>query len=57
MKSLRESIIDFIYQSATAPERIRRRLTPLGGAFFISLILLLIFISLLADRLLGFPPL
>ena len=57
MKSLRESIIDFIYRSATAPERIRRRFTPLGGAFFIGLVLLLIFISLLADRLLGFPPL
>jgi glucose/arabinose dehydrogenase/protein-S-isoprenylcysteine O-methyltransferase Ste14 len=57
MKSLRESIIDFIYRSATAPERIRRRLTPLGGAFFISLVLLLIFVSLLADRLFGLPPL
>jgi glucose/arabinose dehydrogenase/protein-S-isoprenylcysteine O-methyltransferase Ste14 len=57
MKTLRESIIDFIYRSATAPERIRRRLTPLGGAFFIGLVLLLIFVSLLADRFLGFPPL
>jgi protein-S-isoprenylcysteine O-methyltransferase Ste14 len=57
MKSLRESIIDFIYRSATAPEEVRRRLAPLGGAFFISLILLLILASLAADRLLGLPAL
>ena len=57
MKSLRESIVDFIYRSATAPHPIRRKLTPLGGAFFVCLILLLVFLSLLADRLLGFPPL
>lgn len=57
MKSLRESIIDFIYRSATASEKVRRRLTPLGGAFFISLILLLILASLAADRLFGIPPL
>lgn len=57
MKYLQESIIDFIYRSATAPDRIRRRLTPLGGAFFTGLILLLVFLSLMLDRLLGFPPL
>ena len=42
MKSLRESIIDFIYRSATAPEEVRRRLAPLGGAFFVSMVLLAI---------------
>jgi glucose/arabinose dehydrogenase/protein-S-isoprenylcysteine O-methyltransferase Ste14 len=57
MKSLRESIIDFIYRSATAPEKVRRKLAPLGGAFFISVILLVILASLAADRLLGLPAL
>jgi len=57
MKSVRESIIDFIYRSATAPEEVRRRLAPLGGAFFVSVILLVILASLAADRLLGLPAL
>lgn len=56
MTSLRESIIDFIYRSATAPEKVRRKLAPLGGAFFVSLVALFIVASLAADRLLGFPP-
>ena len=57
MKSMRESIIDFIYRSATAPEEVRRRRAPLGGAFFVSVILLVILASLAADRLLGLPAL
>ena len=57
MKSLRESIIDFIYRSATAPEKVRRKLAPMGGAFFIGVILLVILASLAADRLLGLPAL
>jgi protein-S-isoprenylcysteine O-methyltransferase Ste14 len=57
MKSLRESIIDFVYHSATAPEKVRRKLTPLGGAFFLGLILVLIIVSLAADHLLVLPPL
>jgi len=57
MKSLRESIIDFIYRSATAPEEVRRRLAPLGAGLFISLIVLLILASVAADRLLGLPAL
>jgi len=57
MKTLRQSIIDFIYRSATAPEKVRRKLAPLGGAFFISVILLVILASLAVDRLLGLPDL
>jgi len=57
MKTLRESIIDFIYRSATAPEKVRRKLAPLGGAFFVSVILLVILASLAVDRLLGLPAL
>jgi len=57
MTSLRESIIDFIYRSATAPDPVRRRLAPLGGAFFLGLILLGIAASLAADRFLSLPPL
>jgi glucose/arabinose dehydrogenase/protein-S-isoprenylcysteine O-methyltransferase Ste14 len=54
---MRESIIDFIYRSATAPEEVRRRLAPLGGAFFVSMVLLAIVASVAADRLLGLPAL
>jgi|GEM_PF-43503 len=57
MKSMRESIIDFIYRSATAPEEVRRKLAPLGGAFFVSVILLVVLASLAADGLLGLPAL
>jgi len=57
MTSLRESIIDFIYRSATAPAPVRKRLAPLGGAFFLGVILLGIAAALAADRLLALPPL
>jgi glucose/arabinose dehydrogenase/protein-S-isoprenylcysteine O-methyltransferase Ste14 len=57
MTSLRESIIDFIYRSATAPADVRKRLAPLGGAFFLGVILLVIAAALAADRLLALPPL
>jgi len=57
MTSLRESIIDFIYRSATAPAPVRKRLAPLGGAFFVGVILLVIAAALAADRLLALPPL
>ena len=57
MTSLRESIIDFIYRSATAPDAVRRRLAPLGGAFFLGVILLGVAAALAADRFLSLPPL
>jgi len=57
MTSLRESIIDFIYRTATGPAPVRKRLAPLGGAFFLGSVLLVIAAALAADRLLALPPL
>jgi protein-S-isoprenylcysteine O-methyltransferase Ste14 len=55
MKSIREQIINFIYQAATGTKRNRRILTPLFGLIFFSIVSLLIVASFFMDRFWGLP--
>lgn len=55
MKNLCERAIDFLYQAATGPRRIRTLLTPLAAGFFFCLVLLAIALSFCMDRFFGFP--
>lgn len=53
--TLREKAIEFIYKIATGSRRIRTLLTPMGAAFFLFIVTLIIVASLQVDRFLGFP--
>ncbi len=55
MKRFCKRAIDFFYQAATGPRRIRMLLTPVAAGFFVCLILLAIALSFRMDRFFGFP--
>jgi len=54
MNTFRERIINFIYNSATGTEGLRKILTPLFGAIFFCIVLFLIFASFFLDRFFEF---
>ena len=59
MACLRNRIIDFFYRHATMRKKHHGLLTFLGGLFFSSVILFIIFLALVSDKLLGldsWPP-
>jgi protein-S-isoprenylcysteine O-methyltransferase Ste14 len=59
MARFRDRIIDFIYRKATMRERHHGLLTFLGGLFFFSVVLFIIFLAFVSDKLLGlhaWPP-
>lgn len=49
--------VDIFYSVTTGPKRWRKLLTPVGAAVFITVLLLLVYVSLLTDRALGLPAL
>lgn len=53
--NLREKLIEILYKAATSSPNIRNLLTPVGPAFFFTLIVLFIVISLQVDKFLGLP--
>jgi protein-S-isoprenylcysteine O-methyltransferase Ste14 len=55
--SLREKLINVLYKAATSSSRIRTLLTPVGGGFFLILIVLFIVLSLQVDKFLRLPKL
>ncbi|MBN2516704.1 MAG: isoprenylcysteine carboxylmethyltransferase family protein [Deltaproteobacteria bacterium] len=55
IQTLHRRIIDFVYRCATGTRTLRLILTPLGGTFFLGLLLLLIYCALLTDRLFRLP--
>jgi len=55
MKAFLEQIINFIYKVATGTKRFRLLLTPLFGAIFFCMVLLLIVTSFYLDRYFGLP--
>ena len=50
-------LVDLLYSVTTGPERRRRLLTPVGLAFAIGLLVLVVLGSLFTDRALSLPPL
>ncbi len=55
--SLRERWIDILYKAATSSSWIKTLLTPVGGCFFLLLLVLLLFVAVQLDAWLGFPTL
>lgn len=55
--SLREKYIEIFYKAATSSRKVRTLLTPVGLAFFFTIIALFIVVSLQVDKFLGFPKL
>ncbi len=55
--SLREKLIEAIYEAATSSRRMRTLLTPVGTVIFFTYLALFVVASLLIDRFLGFPKL
>lgn len=53
MRGFCETVIGFFHRTATGPERIRKRLTPIAAGFFAFLVLLTIALSFLMDRFFG----
>jgi protein-S-isoprenylcysteine O-methyltransferase Ste14 len=59
MARLHDMIIDFFYRSATKREKHHGLLTFMGGLFFSSVVLFIIFLAFVSDKLLGllsWPP-
>lgn len=55
MQTFHRRTVNFVYRCATGTRKIRLILTPVGGAFFLGLLLLLIYFAFLTDRLFRFP--
>jgi protein-S-isoprenylcysteine O-methyltransferase Ste14 len=55
MARLRDRIIDFFYRNATMRKKHHGLLTFLGGMFFSSVVLFIIFLAFVSDKLLGLP--
>jgi protein-S-isoprenylcysteine O-methyltransferase Ste14 len=53
--TLHRKIIDFVYRCATGTPKLRLILTPLGGIFFLGLLLLLMYCAFLTDKIFRFP--
>ena len=52
---IREKVIDILCKTATGDRKVRNFLTPVGLIIFLGFIVLIIFLALTADRLLGLP--
>ena len=57
MAGLSELLVNLFYKSATGTKRVRTTLTILGGVFFLTIVLLTIYIAIKMDRLLELPEL
>lgn len=55
MTNLSELLVNLVYKIATGTRKVRMILTPLGGMFFLTIILLVIYIAIKMDQLLHFP--
>ncbi|MBT8489919.1 MAG: hypothetical protein KJN62_02605 [Deltaproteobacteria bacterium] len=54
-QTIHRRIINFVYRCETGTRKLRLILTPVGGTFFLGLVLLLIYCAFLTDRIFRFP--